>query len=141
MLRVSTSGYNYSHNLCVNIVEWFVDEYLSRYKLDINIHHCRLVKREQVFGWVWAVDCDYRPREFEIELHNLMSTDEYSKTLLHELWHVYQHVMGHLKDKYGKRLWRGIDYSSTRDIKKQPWEQQAQKMEEILYEKYRTSQL
>ena len=92
MLRVSTSGYNYSHNRCINIVVWFVNEYLSRYKLDINIHQRRLIKRDGVLGWAWVSGSESRPREFEIEIHNLMDREEYTKTLLHELWHVYQHV-------------------------------------------------
>jgi hypothetical protein len=98
------------------------------------------VNRESVYGWVWSVDCDYRPREFDVEIHNQMSVEDYTKTLLHELWHVYQHVKGLLKDKYGKRLWKGVDHSKV-DYSDQPWEQQAHKMEEVLYEKYRTSQL
>ncbi len=140
MLITTTSGYSYSHKRCVNIVEWFVDEYLSRYNIDINIHHCRLVNRESVYGWVWSVDCDYRPREFDIEIHNQMSVEDYTKTLLHELWHVYQHVKGHLKDKYGKRLWKGVDHSKV-DYSDQPWEQEAHKMEEVLYEEYTKTQI
>ena len=135
MLITTTSGYGYSHKQCVNIVEWFVDEYLSRYNIDINVHHCRLVNRESVYGWVWSVDCDYRPREFDVEIHNQMSVEDYTKTLLHELWHVYQHVKGLLKDKYGKRLWKGVDHSKV-DYSDQPWEQEAHKMEEVLYEEY-----
>ena len=91
-LRLSTSGYNYSHNRCVDIVEWFVNEYLSPYKLEINVHHRRLVKRDGVFGWAWVSGCEKKPREFEIEIHNLLTPEDYATTLLHELWHVYQHV-------------------------------------------------
>lgn len=56
---------------------------------------------------------------------------------MHELWHVYQHVKGALKDKYQKRLWKGIDYTNV-DYEDQPWEIQAQQMEEILYLEYLT---
>ena len=118
MLRVSTSGYNYSHNRCIGIVEWFVDEYLSRYKLDINIHHCRLKKRNDVFAWVWYTDCKSRPREFDIEIHNTMNKEDYTKTLLHELWHIYQYVKKILI-----------------------CEHEAYHMEEVLYENYRKTQV
>ena len=64
MFHLTHSGYDYSEKRCVNVAEWFVNEYLSRYNIDINIHHCRLVNREGVYGWCWATDCDYRPREF-----------------------------------------------------------------------------
>ena len=134
MLFLSHSGYNYSQRRCERVVDWFVNEYLPRYKLIINVDHKGLL-REGIFGWVWATDCDYRPREFEIEIHNRMSPENYTKTLLHELWHVYQHVKNQLKDKYSKRLWRGIDHSDTA-YAKQPWEKDATRMEEILYRKY-----
>jgi hypothetical protein len=114
-----------------------VDRYLPRHKLVINVDHKGLL-REGIFGWVWAADCDYRPRDFEIELHNHMDPEHYTKTLLHELWHVYQHVKGSLKDKRGKRFWRGIDCSKI-DYEDQPWEQQALQMEEILFEEYLTN--
>ena len=128
------SGYNYSKKRCERIVNWFVDKHLSNYKLIINVDHKGLL-HEGVFGWVWAADCDYRPRDFEIELHNRMTPEHYTQTLLHELWHVYQHVTGQLKDKYKKRLWKGVDHSKT-DYEDQPWEKDANTMEEILYREY-----
>ena len=128
------SGYNYSKKRCERIVNWFVDRHLPNYKLIINVDHKGLL-REGGFGWVWAADCDYRPRDFEIELHNRMTPEHYTQTLLHELWHVYQHVTGQLKDKYKKRLWKGVDYSKT-DYEDQPWEKEASEMEEILYREY-----
>ena len=134
MLYLETTGYNYSKQRCQRIVNWFVRTHLPRHKLVINIDHLGLM-RQGVFGWMWASDCDYRPREFEIEIHNRMSPENYTKTLLHELWHVYQHVKNQLKDKYSKRLWRGIDHSDTA-YAKQPWEKDATRMEEILYRKY-----
>ena len=75
--------------------------------------------------------------DFEVELHNRMTPEHYTKTLLHELWHVYQHVTGQLKDKYKKRLWKGVDHSKT-DYEDQPWEVEANRMEELLYEEYTT---
>ena len=140
MLYVTHSGYDYSQKRCVNVVEWFVDEYLSRYNININVHHCRLINRESVYGWCWATDCDYRPREFDIEMHNQLPIHDYIETLLHELWHVYQHVTGQLKDKYNKRYWKGIDHSET-DYDDQPWEVEALKMEKILVREYTQSLL
>ena len=134
MLYLETTGYNYSKQRCQRIVNWFVRTHLPRHKLVINIDHLGLM-RQGVFGWMWASDCDYRPREFEIEIHNRMTPENYTKTLLHELWHVHQHVQNQLKDKYNKRLWRGIDHSDTA-YAKQPWEKDASRMEEILYKKY-----
>jgi len=134
MHYLETTGYNYSKRRCERIVNWFVNAYLPRYKVVINVDHLGLV-RQGVFGWMWASDCDYRPREFEIELHNRMTPENYTKTLLHELWHVHQHVKGLLKDKHNKRLWKGIDHSET-DYADQPWERQANTMEEYLFIRY-----
>ena len=134
MHYLETTGYNYSKTRCERIVKWFVNAYLPRYKISISVDHLGLV-RQGVFGWMWASDCDYRPREFEIELHNRMTPENYTKTLLHELWHVNQHVKGLLKDKHNKRLWKGIDHSET-DYIDQPWEKQANTMEEHLFIKY-----
>jgi len=134
MLTLYTSGYNYSKRRCENVVNWFVQKYLPKYKLEIVVNHRGMI-RDGAFGWVGVTDCDYRPRAFEIEMHNQMDSDHYTRTLLHELWHVYQHVKGALKDKYGKRYWRGIDHSET-DYSDQPWEIQAFQMEEELYNDY-----
>ena len=136
MLYLTYSGYNYSKKRCERIVNWFVDKHLSNYKLIINVDH-KGILHEGVFGWMWAADCDYRPRDFEVELHNRMNPEDYTKTLLHELWHLYQHVTGQLKDKYKKRLWKGVDHSKT-DYEDQPWEVEANRMEELLYEEYTT---
>ena len=135
MFYLSHSGYDYSQKRCVDASQWFMNQYLPRYNVDVNVHHCRLEKRENVYGWAWTVDCDYRPREFDIEISNQMPIHLYTQTLLHELWHVYQHVKGHLRDKYGKRHWKGVDHSQT-SYEDQPWEIEAHSMEEKLYREY-----
>ncbi len=139
MLYLTHSGYNYSRRRCESIVSWFVDKYLPNHKVSINVDHKGLL-RESVFGWAWVVPPDHRPREFEIEIHNRMSPSQYTETLLHELWHVYQHVKGILKDKYGKRYWKGIDHSET-DYEDQPWEKEAHLMEKKLVREYTQSLL
>ena len=139
MLFLSHSGYKYSTNRCESIVTWFVDKYLPRHKIFVHVDHKGLL-REGVFGWQWITDSDSRPREFEIEIHNRLSPALYTETLLHELWHVYQHVTGQLKDKYNKRYWKGIDHSKT-DYDDQPWEKEAHLMEKKLIREYTQSLL
>ena len=111
-----------------------MEKHLPRHKIDLVVHHRGLL-REGVYGWICVTDCDWRPRAFEIEMHNQMDPDHYVRTLLHELWHLYQHVKGSLRDKRGKRYWRGIDHTET-DYSDQPWEQQAFQMEDVLYDEY-----
>jgi hypothetical protein len=136
MLFLETSGYKYSKKRCKSIVEWFFSKHLPNHKVFITVNH-RGLYREGVYGWCTVEDCNYRPRDFLIEIHNSLSLENYTKTMIHELWHVYQHVKGSLKDKYQKRLWRGIDYTDT-DYENQPWEIQAHQMEDILYIEYLT---
>ena len=111
-----------------------MDEYLPNHKIFVNVDHKGLI-REGVFGWAWVVPPDHRPREFEVEIHNRLTPENYTETLLHELWHVYQHVTGQLKDKYNKRYWKGIDHSET-DYDDQPWEKEAHRMEKVLVKEY-----
>ena len=139
MHYLTFSGYNYSKRRCSQVVDWFLSEHLPRHKIILNVDHIGLL-RNGVFGWVWTADCDHRPRDFEMEIHNRMNPEDYTKTLLHELWHIYQHVHGNLKDKHGKRFWKGIDHSET-DYAEQPWEVEAHKMEEVLYEEYTKTQI
>ena len=134
MLYVTTSGYKYSHKRCCDIVGWFAETYIPNHKIFVNVDHKGLI-REGVFGWAWVVPPDHRPREFEVEIHNRLTPQDYTSTLLHELWHVYQHVTGQLKDKYNKRYWKGIDHSET-DYKDQPWEVEAHRMEKVLVKEY-----
>ena len=134
MLSLEMSGYNYSKKRCGDVVNWFIEKHLPNHKIQIAVHH-RGLMREGVYGWICVTDFDWRPRAFEIEMHNQMDPDHYIRTLLHELWHLYQHVTGALKDKRGKRYWRGIDFTDT-DYSEQPWEVQAFQMEDVLYDEY-----
>tara|TARA_R100001082_G_scaffold78821_1_gene46272 strand:+ start:1685 stop:2113 length:429 start_codon:yes stop_codon:yes gene_type:complete len=116
---------------CKMVIDWFINKYLPRHNLDISIQY-RGLKREKVFGYCSVQDFDSRPRDFLIELHTKMDEDLYFYTLFHELWHMYQHVKGQLRDKRGVRLWKGIEHSNT-DYEDQPWEKEARTMEEVLY--------
>ena len=129
-------GYGYSKRICEDVTDWFLTKFLPRHKLFVTISH-RGLMREDSYGWCDLEDDTNKPRTFKIELHSRMERPLYIQTLLHELWHVYQHVKGDLKDKYGKRLWKGVDHSKI-DYENQPWEKEAHKMEKILYRQYKS---
>ena len=78
---------------------------MPNHHLDITVAH-RGLKREGAQGFCTVMDCDHRPREFLIEMETTLSEELYCQTLLHELWHVYQHVSGSLRDKRGVRHWK-----------------------------------
>ena len=133
MLYLSING-KASKRRCKAIIEWFKAKYLPYHHITLDVVH-RGMKREHAMGFCTVTDCDHRPREFLIEIETTLSEDLYCQTLLHELWHVYQHVIGSLRDKRGVRYWRDVnsDHLSYED---QPREHEAREMERKLYHSY-----
>ena len=134
MLFLETHGYGYSVNRAQSIVNWFISKYLPRHKIVIDIIH-RGMKRECALGWISVLDSNYRPRHFEIEVQSNLDADTYTITLLHELWHLLQHVRGDLSFGRNKRCWKGTDCSHM-DYTDEPWEIEAEAMETVLLDKY-----
>ena len=63
MSYITYSGYGYSKRLCEDVTTWFLNRFLPRHKIEVEVLH-RGLKREAVYGY-----CDYvgearRPREF-----------------------------------------------------------------------------
>jgi len=116
---------------CNEVVKWFKAKYMPLHHLDITITH-RGMKKEHAMGLCTVIDCDHRPREFLIEMETTLCKEDYISTLLHELWHVWQHVNGSLRDKRGIRHWKNIDADHL-SYEDQPWEHEAKMMENILY--------
>jgi|TARA_Y100000022_G_scaffold164161_1_gene148020 hypothetical protein len=119
---------------CRGIIEWFKAKYMPNHHLDITVAH-RGLKREGAQGFCTVMDCDHRPREFLIEMETTLSEELYCQTLLHELWHVYQHVSGSLRDKRGVRHWKNVNADDL-SYEDQPWEHEAMEMEKKLYNDY-----
>jgi hypothetical protein len=134
MLYFEHSGYGYSKRLCEDVVTWFVSEYLSRYKLDLEIVH-RGLKREGALGYCDVSEETYRPRSFLIEIDTYLDKKDYVTVLLHELYHVFQFVKGELKVKSSKRYFKG---ECVEDLEywKQPHEIFAHWYENLLYQEY-----
>lgn len=128
------TGYGYRKRLCEDVTFWFLNKFLPRHKITVEIVH-RGLKREQVFGWCDFVGKSYKPRSFLIELNTYMDEEMYIKTLLHELTHLKQWVVGSLRFRCGKMYYdkeclENIDYWQL------PHEIEARKQEEILYLEY-----
>ena len=134
MLFLETYGYGYSINRAQSIVNWFIGEYLPRHKIAVDINH-RGMKRDCALGWISVLDSDYRPRHFEIEMQSNLDADTYTITLLHELWHLLQHVKGDLSFGRNKRCWKGTDCSHM-NYTDEPWEVEANSMENELLDNY-----
>jgi hypothetical protein len=131
---IEISGYGYRKRVCTDVTTWFLNKFLPRHHLYVEIVH-RGLKRELVYGW-----CDYTgesslPREFLIELDTWMPEELYIKTLLHELVHLRQWVTGTLRAKRGKRYYGSVNVEEL-DYEDQPHEIEAREQEVILYHEY-----
>lgn len=89
---------------------------------------------------IWT-DSYYRPREFHINLKSTNDEDHMIKTLAHEMVHVKQWAREEIKDgrDVTRALWkktRLVDCRKTayEDL---PWEKEANKLEEILFERWK----
>ena len=76
-----------------------------------------------------------QPRSFVIELHKNDSEEEKLKTLAHELVHVRQYARNELNDEMNTWKGRYVD-SDAIDYNDQPWEIEANKLGNELYELY-----
>ena len=129
------SGYGYSKRLCEDVTTWFLNKFLPRHQIEVEILH-RGLKRENVYGYCDYVDEDYRrPREFLIELQSHMPEELYIQTLLHELTHLRQWVAGSLRMRYGK-LCYSKEPVENYEYWHQPHEIEAREQEETLYVEY-----
>ena len=134
MSYITTSGYGYRKRICEDVACWFLNKFLPRHKIHLEILH-RGLKREQVYGYCDYVGESYRPRHFLIELDTHMDEELYIKTLLHELTHLRQWVVGSLRIRYGKMCY-GKESVEDYEYWHQPHEVEAREQEETLYLEY-----
>ena len=131
---IEISGYGFRKSVCEDVASWFLNKFLPRHKIYVEILH-RSLKRDGVYGWCDILGESYRPREFLIELHTHMDEELYVKTLLHELVHLRQWVTGTLRAKRGKRYYNSINVEDI-EYWDQPHEIEAREQESKLYLKY-----
>ena len=99
MSYVFHSGYGYSTRLCKSVASWFINKYYPRHKITLDIIH-RGMKREGCLGYCDTTGGWFRPRNFEIEIDTHLDKETYTKTLLHEMFHMKQFIDGTLKTKW-----------------------------------------
>ena len=134
MSVLEISGYGYRKRTCEDVTCWFLNKFLPRHKIHLEILH-RGLAREGVYGYCDYVGESYRPRHFLIELHTHMDEELYIKTLLHELTHLRQWVVGSLRVRYGKMCYCKVPVELY-DYWHQPHEIDAREQEETLYLEY-----
>lgn len=86
----------------------------------------------------YCVQEDYR--DYLIELRNGLRGEPLIRTVIHELVHVKQYVTGrleqeHIDDRGPKMYWNTIDMSHV-EYDDQPWEQEAEQLENELFERF-----
>ena len=134
MSYITTSGYGYRKRICEDVTSWFLNRFFPRHKIHVEILH-RGLNREQVYGYCDYVGESYRPREFLIEHNTYMDEELYIKTLLHELTHLRQWVVGSLRLRSGK-MYYGKECVEDYEYWYQPHEIEAREQEETLYLEY-----
>jgi len=127
-------GYGYRKRLCENVSCWFLNKFLPRHQIYLEIQH-RGMKRECAYGYCDYTGESYRPREFLIELDTHMNQELYTITLLHELVHLRQWVTGSLRSKRGKRYYGTVNVDDL-DYENKPHEIEAKEQEMVLYLQY-----
>jgi hypothetical protein len=134
MSYITTSGYGYRKRVCEDVTAWFLNKFLPRHKIEVEILH-RGLAREEVYGYCDYVGESRRPRQFLIELHTHMEEELYIKTLLHELTHLRQWAVGSLRMRRGKMHY-GKEPVENYEYRYQPHEIEAREQEETLYLEY-----
>ena len=134
MSYFTMSGYGYRKRVCEDVTCWFLNKFFPRHKITVDIVH-RGLNRECVYGYCDVVGETYRPRHFLIELNTHMDEELYIKTLLHELTHLRQWVVGSLRLRSGK-MYYGKECMENVDYWHQAHEIEAREQEETLYFQY-----
>jgi len=70
------------------VIYWFMGEYLENHSIDLTVVHMDL-SDEGVDGWCMRED----EHEFIIQIEESLEANEYIKTILHELYHLMQHLL------------------------------------------------
>ena len=80
--------------------------------------------------------------EHNIELQTGLIEEDLVTALFHEMVHVRQHERGQMKDKGIIKVWDGDEYlslySTVDEYMRLPWEAEAYKLQEEMYEKWNT---
>ena len=99
-----------------------------------------LKKKEKAYGYCHIIDDNLnKPREFLIELDASMkhSFEQILTWLAHEMVHLKQFVRRELCDYENLRVqWKSKTYGKELTYEDQPWEKEAYRLEDTLYEEF-----
>ena len=136
MHYLEISGYGARKRRCRGAVRWFLQKYLPRHHIDVEVLH-RGLRREESYGYCSVSGDIYRPREFLSEIDPKLDLELYTKTIIHELIHLRQWVQGVLKERRGKMYYKNINCDAL-DYWDPPHEVEAHSLDQMYYEDYLT---
>jgi|688.fasta_scaffold210258_1 hypothetical protein len=110
--------------ICEDVLNWYSDNFLFNYDFDITVLHTDLKDYSAVMHSTDEL-------EFIIEININLPEEEYVKTLIHEMIHIEDYIIGDLTEENGKLLWKGKFYNED-----EPWEIRADELEDSYYEMY-----
>ena len=110
--------------ICEDVLNWYSDTFLEQYDFDVTVLHTNLKDHSAVMHLTDDL-------EFVVEINRNLSKEEYEKTLIHEMIHIEDYIIGNLTEENGRLLWKGKVYDDD-----EPWEIRAEELEHSYYEIY-----
>ena len=87
-----------------------------------------------------AYHCCIDKGEHEIDVQSGLIEEDFMTAIFHEMVHVRQHERGLLKDHGIRKAWKGEEYigiyDTTETYMNLPWEEEAYRLQEELYNKW-----
>ena len=125
-------------NLTITTLETLVPSkrVLDNTSVSIKLDH-KFLSDKNAWGMCWWNDKNINPRDFSIIIDENLCPRAFKKTLIHELIHIKQYLLNELKDfSSGQIKWKSEIFEESEDCKvilKFPWEKEAFKLSEKLY--------
>ena len=137
-------GTSKQRSIAQNAAYWALDKLTSKRlqnNLYVNIEFRKFTVEHDgnnVATTTWDDD-NIRPRDFLVEVDRCLSDDELIETIIHEMVHVKQFAKEELKERfkpYYRELWYGVEIDTENKYMSLPWEKEAYKLQEKLYNEY-----
>lgn len=128
-------GTNKEQRMAYDAVNFAIKKLMPR-KRNLQIE----VSIADIPGDADAYHCCIDKGEHEIEVQKGLIEEDFMTAIFHEMVHVRQHERGDLKDHGVRKAWKGEEYigiyDTTETYMNLPWEEEAYRLQEELYEKW-----
>lgn len=128
-------GTNKEQRMAYDAVNFAIKKLMPR-KRNLQIE----VSIADIPGDADAYHCCIDKGEHEIEVQKGLIEEDFMTAVFHEMVHVRQHERGDLKDHGVRKAWKGEEYigiyDTTETYMNLPWEEEAYRLQEELYEKW-----